>query len=628
MENEENLALRYLMPPLFEDGHQVKLMAMHNRDMRELAVSVVRNAPAVVGMSVAFQQRLADFRNLTLEIKRLGYPGTIVWGGHIPTARGEEILNAYPQVDVVVRHDGEKTFRQLVEIVSTSAPGRKRNARLRQVEGLCFREEGRTYLTPPRAAVRDLDSLLQPWRARRPARHAGLGYAPILGSRGCWQKCVFCSIQTYHRGREGPRVRLRSPEAVAGEMATLYHRDGVRIFSFHDENFLLPTEKGTLKRLAELQQALDRRNVGRIGIAAKCRPDQLTRAVMKAAGRLGLVRVYMGIENGCQRGLDHLGRDTTVGVCRTALELVRQSPVFTRFNILLFEPDTTMADIGENLMFLRDYCDLPWKVCRTEVYPGSLLEQQLADQARLRGGLEGLSYTIADLKVEQLCAIFATAFSGRSFGEGSLLDRISDAGYLAALLEHFYGSRAAAGMRTTALELTTRLGTDTLARLEQAFEFVAGSEQSPADVRAFALSLSRRIRETDKELGPAITALRGEVDRTARSLAERAAGSSRPGRLATGATALVAALGIAGSACDGTKKMVSDTTALEEIGDDVPDIWEGPDIWRQEVWEGVDTPPVEEIWEGPDVQQQEVQEEIWEGPNPQDLQEGPDDFEE
>ena len=123
--------------------------------------------------------------------------------------------------------------------------------RLSNISGLAFRLPGeRPGATEPRPATADLDSLAGPARDGRLQRHAGLGFAPILGSRGCWQACTYCSIQSYHRGRKGSRVRLRAPEAVAGEMADLYHHNHARIFCFHDENLFLPRPAHTRARLS------------------------------------------------------------------------------------------------------------------------------------------------------------------------------------------------------------------------------------------------------------------------------------------------------------------------------------------------------------------------------------------
>ena len=563
---EENLALQYLAPPLRLAGHEVEVMAFDRAvDADRLAARLARRRPGLVGMSVAFQHRLKDFRDLARAIRAAGVAAPIVWGGHIPTARAGQILDGYPEVDVVVRHDGEESLVALVDALADapldapSAADEPRRvegrllARLHAIEGLAFRlPEGRSGVTTARAATRDLDALPWPDRPERPTRHCGLGFAPVIGSRGCWQRCTYCSIQTYHRGRSGPRVRLREPDAVAEEIAALYHERQYRIFCFHDENFFLPRPKATVERLRALKAGLDRRRVGRIGLVAKCRPDQLTPEVLGEARRMGLLRAYVGIENGSQAGLDHLGRETTVATCRRALELLRDAGVYACFNVLLFEPDTVMADVRDNVAFLRDWPDFPWNFCRAEVYPGSLLEQTLREQGRLRGGLEGMSYTIADPRAELLFRMTAVAFGGRNFGPQGTANAGTGLGYLAAVLEHFFPGRAARAYAQQTQHLLRAFHEDTLGLLDRAYAFVEAGPPSRRAVREFTDRLAAAVAASDARYWPAMEALRGAMDRfgAGRAPALLAPPAKRhPLRAAVAAAAAVASL-VAAPACE------------------------------------------------------------------------------
>ncbi len=586
---EENLSLRYLAPPLRAAGHTVRILEFDDPgDLPGLVRRLVAAPTELVGMSVAFQHRLSEFHGLAAALRAAGVTAPIVWGGHIPTARPGHILERYPEVDLIVRHDGEETLAELVTALAAApplAPPDRPDAprglpaplceRLKDVAGLAFRlPDGRPAATPPRPAVADLDALLPPARDGQPASHAGLAVVPILGSRGCWQHCTYCSIHTYHRGRGGPRVRLRAPEAIAAEIAELYQRRQARVFCFHDENFFLPRPSRTLRRLAALRAALDSRGVGKIGLVAKCRPDELDADVLAAARDLGLVRAYVGIENGSQAGLAHLGRDTDVATCRRALQLLRAADLFACFNVLLFEPDSTLADVAENLTFLEDFCDFPWNFCRTEVYPGSLLEARLQATGRLHGGLEGLNYVIADPRVELLFRITAVAFGGRNFGSQSTANGTSGVGYLAALVERFHPGRAARAWKREASALTKQVGRDTLAHLRRAFDFVSAAPPTPSAVERFTLGLARDIARSDAAVWPALQRLRLAIERHGQ---QRAVDVYRPPvtrRVVARAAALVAAAGLAAQACSGDPEAVDPAPPDIRADADIP--WVDP----------------------------------------------------
>jgi radical SAM superfamily enzyme YgiQ (UPF0313 family) len=580
---EENLALGYLASSLQRAGHQAEVLAFDGPgDARLVVESVSRARPGLVGMSVAFQHRIADFRDLSEALREAGVFAPIVWGGHVPTARPGQILQRYPDVDVVVRHDAEDTIVELAaafEDAPLPPPVHPHEARrietpllgtLAALPGLAFRlPEGRTAATGTRAVTADLDSLAPPWRPPASTRVAGLGFAPVLGSRGCWQRCTYCSIQTYHRGRGGPRVRFRSMNAVAAEMADLYHGRQDRIFCFHDENFLLPRPSRTLARLDELEAALRREGVGRIGIVAKCRPDELAPEVLDAAKRMGFLRVYVGIENGSQHGLDHLGRDTTVAECETALDQLRAADLYACFNILLFEPDTILDDVADNLRFLKRYVDFPFNFCRAEVYPGSFLERDLKARGRLRGGLEGMTYTIADPAAELLFRITAVAFGGRNFGARSTANSASGVGYLSAVLDRFYPGREVRDFRRRTEAVVRNLGEDTLTHLGSALAFVSGNLPSATETRAFTADLALKVAVADARFWPALEALRTEMDRygAARAGAIQALASRRPGFAS--AAVLVAAAGLAMNACEkSTSSDVPDTKDVFHVHDD------------------------------------------------------------
>ena len=188
-------------------------------------------------------------------------------------------------------------------------------------------------------------------------------------------------------------MRLRSVESLAGEMAALYHAEGdTTLFCFHDETLLLPRPADSMARLTELRRKLDDMGVGQLGLIGKCRPDCVTPELAKELRRLGVVRMFVGVENGTQRGLDNLNRRTTLEQIEQALSAYEAAGIFVCYNLLLFEPDTTLEDVRGNVEFMRRRPHIPVNFCRAEPYHGTPLYERVKTRGTLLGSHLGWDY--------------------------------------------------------------------------------------------------------------------------------------------------------------------------------------------------------------------------------------------
>jgi len=124
----------------------------------------------------------------TLELAKKVNPDilTIVGGQHF-TATAQESLETYPEIDVIIRGEGELTLTELVEAA-------RMHSSFSQVKGVSFRNKGQIIHTPPRQLIESLDDL--PFPGYHFVKHlvhkyhfkASVGtdehYALIEGSRG------------------------------------------------------------------------------------------------------------------------------------------------------------------------------------------------------------------------------------------------------------------------------------------------------------------------------------------------------------------------------------------------------------------------------------------------------------
>jgi len=495
---EENLGVCMINAALDAAGHTVEVVPFNaTNELGSIAKRIASANPDLVGLSMQFQHRAHDFLALAKRLRSRGYRGHITCGGEFPTMAWREVLGRSNGVDSVVLHEGEETIVELCAALEANRP-------LRDIAGLAL-PSALPFRTTGRPLVHDLDRLPYPRRYRPHTTHLGVPFIPIMGGRGCWGSCSYCSITSFYRdAREhggGLTLRHRSPVNVAAEMAMLWHASGGTggIFCFHDDNFLLPREKDSIARVSAIRQSLDEFGVGRAGLVGKCRPDCMTKTLALKLRELGVIRLYIGVENASQHGADDLGRRTQTARVHEALAAARDAGIFACYNLLLFEPDATLDDVSENVRFIREHASHPVNFCRAEPYYGTPLHRTLEERSALSGSYLGFDYRIADDRTELLFRICSAAFRERNFAANGVANRYMGLGYTAKLLEFFYDDpmRRRPALLERAEQLTRAIALENADLLEDAIRIA----------RTADLNDRERIERETANLGLRVAAL-------------------------------------------------------------------------------------------------------------------------
>lgn len=216
--------------PLIDDGHEVSLIdgELGPMPLVDLVAEVVRRgADAVLfGHSGSSSAQPIIMRAAAMVASAM--PGVrIVYGGVHPTYFWREILRDEPQVDAIVRGEGEETSRRLMRALEHDRP-------LGEVAGVAFRQDGVAVATPPAPVITDLDAYRIGWEL---IGHALYGYwggkraVVIQFSRGCPHLCNYCGQRGFWT-----RWRHRDPVRLAKEIARLHREHGVEVFNLADEN--------------------------------------------------------------------------------------------------------------------------------------------------------------------------------------------------------------------------------------------------------------------------------------------------------------------------------------------------------------------------------------------------------
>jgi len=510
-ELEENLSLRYLAASLERAGFASRILPFNSEgDFAPVLAAVLQaeEPPLLVGLSLAFQWRAPDFLALAVALRTEGYAGHVTAGGHFATFAAAELLRDFPELDSICRQESEES---LVALCRAAAEG----GRWQEIPGLVSRDEAGGARFAPLPEVPDLAALAWPSRVGEPARCFGHGIAPLVSSRGCYANCTFCCIAAWHEQTlPGKRYRLREPADVAAEMASMHRERGVDIFVFHDDNFFIPNHGKSLARIHALGDALEAQGVRDFATVVKARPNDVHPEVFRAlVERLRCVRCYVGIETDADQGLVTLRRWARSSQNHRAIDVARSLGLFVCFNMLLFDPDTTLESVRRNVDFIEYAADYPFNFGRVELYAGTpLLSRMLAD-GRCRGDYLQWDYTLGSPAVQRFYELAMGCFLPRNFGEDALANTIQGMRFDFEVARHFHGDRHDARLYQRGVALSRRLAEDSVAILRRLLAHVDGSAPPERDAELVAeLAAGARLVEDE---------VRGEMLALARRLEER-----------------------------------------------------------------------------------------------------------
>ena len=516
-ELEENLGLRYIASSLEARGHQVTIVPFNSaRDTVEAIRQTTAANPELTGLSMVFTSRGREFCEFAARLREGGYRGHIVAGGPFASFNCERLIRDFPQFDSVALGEGE-------ELMCTLAGNL---ASLDRVPALCYRgPDGQPTLNPANGNPDQLDDL--PWPKRLTFHnYFGKTIASILTSRGCWRDCAFCSINAWYERLGGKRFRIRSVDSIVAEMVDLYVRHGIRIFNFQDDNFFVPNPLKAVERFTAVRDGLWRAGARDIAIAVKARPDSITQETIQVLDQLGLFRVFLGVENASENGLRNLNRKNTVEQVLNALRILNQFEVHVAYNLLMFEPDTTLDDILVNLRFMERHIENPFNFCRAEAYPGTGLECKLLREGRLLGDAFGYDYRLKDPRSETFHQVANYAFFDRNFSDFGLHYFNMQVDFCYQLLRRFHPDTLSQSLRAATRNFVKETNLDTYALLSEIYDFVSTSDpQDLSAVRAFAAGMRERV---DAHSGGLLTRGQRVLNWLEDAYARKSAGLSGP----------------------------------------------------------------------------------------------------
>ncbi|HWA60627.1 MAG TPA: radical SAM protein [Caulobacteraceae bacterium] len=268
--------------------------------------------------------------NVAERMKRRRPSLPILLGGPHATMLDEAILRAFPQFDVVVRHEADETFPLVLDRLDRRS--------FADVPGVTWRTGvGGIARTEGRPKIDDLDRLPMTDYGHYPVADLGLDLLRIEAGRGCPFSCDFCSTVGFFQRS----FRLKSPQRLVAELDRLHSLYGLRRFKLDHDMFTANRKKV----VAFCEAVRDRRYLWRVSARVDCVDDELL-AIMADAGCVG---VYFGIESGSSRMQRSMGKRLDLGLVPPTLARAHELGMETTASFITGFPDETEDDLAATL---------------------------------------------------------------------------------------------------------------------------------------------------------------------------------------------------------------------------------------------------------------------------------------
>ncbi len=284
--------------------------------------------------AVYFWERTGSLFEFFSDLRSFGFDAPICLYGFFPGLVWKDILESSAAVDYVVVGEPEQTLAELARCIEAGIdPG---------VEGVALRLGGQASFPRMRPPVESPDRLSFPLRPSLESVET----ASVLASRGCYNHCSFCLVPALDQGRT--IWRGRSPENIASEISELVLL-GKRDFYFVDPNFVGPGKEGKKNAIDLARRLTD----FQITFGMETRANDVSPGLMRELANAGLTRMLLGIESGRPNVLKRLGKHTSVAGNEEAIAAVRDAGLEPEIGFIMFDAASTIADISENLQFLK-----------------------------------------------------------------------------------------------------------------------------------------------------------------------------------------------------------------------------------------------------------------------------------
>lgn len=273
---------------------------------------------------------------LAREVRRTHPRATIIFGGPQASVVAEKTLEAFPQVDMIVRGEAEETLPRLLDALSTGGS-------FDSIAGLTFRRNGAVVRNSNAPVIHDLDAL--PLPAFHLFSAAGKGYYMSLEiGRGCPFACSFCSTNDFFRRQ----FRLKSPARAIEHMRFLRERYGVKCFELVHDMFTVDR-----RRVVAFCEAL-LSSGEKFYWSCSARTDSVDEELIELMAEAGCNSIFFGVDSGSAAVQQQINKRLDLEEAARVIECTSRLRIKSTVSIITGFPEETVEDVRATVNFLAD----------------------------------------------------------------------------------------------------------------------------------------------------------------------------------------------------------------------------------------------------------------------------------
>jgi anaerobic magnesium-protoporphyrin IX monomethyl ester cyclase len=392
-----HLGLAYLGAVSQRRGDEVRVF---DADVEDSSVSdfIREFRPQIVGITANTPQVKQAWRTAAV-IKQIADIPIVLGGPHVSVDTEDLDFESVqrPEVDIVVRGEGEATWVEICEIIERCYRANPnltardifdpQGALWNAVLGITYKtSDGKMHRNADRPAIVDLDSL--PW----PAYHlfkmerytnlqpaidhvAGSRSFSILTSRGCPYRCTFCSQSIMPI-----KWRARTAQNVLAEWRYLVEDLGAQEIGVLDDSANI-----RMQRLHELADLLIENKLNHVPwiFVNGIRANLVTPELMRKLKQAGLKRTAFGVETGDEEILLSIDKRIDHETIRRAFKITKEAGIETIGFFIIGLPGETRETMQRTIDFACELDPLIANFSMMTPYPGTKVYEIVKQHGRM-----------------------------------------------------------------------------------------------------------------------------------------------------------------------------------------------------------------------------------------------------
>ncbi len=435
-----SLTMGYLASFLRKFGYKVDLCFLEKDNLHN-AERILNNLTE--NTIIIAKPNFKDFKELLQllsGLKEFGKIKRVFLCGPFSSLNSKSILKKSKWLDGIILDQIELTSLNLIESMNPELSEWNFNCL-----GGIWRDPNTCKLTNYISTIESIHFKELPFPARDIEKIEKVSYINIESSRGCLMNCSFCHVALIARNtRPKNKIEFRDPIQVVDEIEYLNKKLKKTLFIFNDSCFW--TSSADNDRVLQICSEIKRRKLNiKMYVYLRLKPF-IEKNVLKALVEVGLVRVFLGVENISERTQIIYEKVIEQEIFFEARKILENYNVNVHLGYMVFDPFSTLEDILNSFMFL----DRIEKIFRlgvilepVRVIPGSSLHKKLVESGLISEKLSydklTYGYKFKNKEVENFFKYLRKIFTKKLGHESYQFEYYSTSfGVLKTILERFH----------------------------------------------------------------------------------------------------------------------------------------------------------------------------------------------